>query len=70
MHMLEVGINIVYIRDFLVHEDISTTMVYIQADNRLKTETVNKLAPKITGETALIRHNHLLGIRRIMWSST
>ena len=51
MHMLEAGINIVYIRDFLGHEDISTTMVYIRADNRLKTEAVNKLAPKVTGET-------------------
>lgn len=28
MHMLEAGINIVYIRDFLGHEDISTTMIY------------------------------------------
>ena len=51
MHMLEAGINIVYIRDFLGHEDISTTMVYIRVDNRLKTEAVNKLAPKVTGET-------------------
>ena len=51
MHMLEDGINIVYIRDFLGHEDVSTTTVYIRADNRLKTEAVNKLAPKVTGET-------------------
>ena len=51
MHMLEAGINIVYIWDFLCHEDISTTMIYIRADNRLKTEAVNKLAPKVTGET-------------------
>ena len=51
MHMLEAGINIVYIRDFLGHEDISTTMIYIRADNRLKTEAVNKLAPKVTEET-------------------
>lgn len=53
MHMLEAGINIIYIRDFLGHEDISTTMVYVRADNRLKTEAINKLAPKITGETKL-----------------
>lgn len=50
MHMLEAGINIIYIRDYLGHEDISTTMVYIRADNRLKNEAVNKLAPKLTGE--------------------
>lgn len=53
MHMLEAGINIIYIRDFLGHEDISTTMVYARADNRLKNDVINKLAPKVTGETAL-----------------
>ena len=41
------------IRDFLGHEDISTTMVYVRADNRLKNDAVNKLAPKVTGETEL-----------------
>lgn len=50
MHMLEAGINIIYIRDFLGHEDISTTMVYVRADNRIKNDAVNKLAPKVTGE--------------------
>lgn len=53
MHMLEAGINIIYIRDFLGHEDISTTMVYVRADNRLKNEAINRLAPKITGEAEL-----------------
>lgn len=53
MHMLEAGINIVYIRDFLGHEDISTTMVYVRADNRLKNDVINALAPKLTGEKDL-----------------
>lgn len=53
VHMLEAGINIVYIRDFLGHEDISTTMVYIKADNRLKNEAINKLAPKVINEDEL-----------------
>lgn len=51
MHMLAAGVNIVYIRDFLGHEDISTTMIYSRADNRLKNEAINKLAPKVTEET-------------------
>lgn len=51
MHMLAAGINIVYIRDFLGHEDISTTMIYSRADNRLKNEAINKLAPQVTEET-------------------
>ena len=33
MHMLAAGINIVYIRDFLGHEDISTTMIYYGKKN-------------------------------------
>lgn len=53
MHMLAAGINIVYIRDFLGHEDISTTMVYSRADNRLKNEAINALAPQVTGEVDL-----------------
>ena len=51
MHMLAAGVPLIYIRDFLGHEDISTTMIYAKADNRLKTEAINKLAPKITDET-------------------
>ena len=50
MHMLAAGINIVYIRDFLGHEDISTTMIYAKADNRLKNEAITALAPKVTQE--------------------
>ena len=46
---LDMGL-IVYIRDFLGHEDISTTMVYVRADNRLKNDAVNALAPKVTEE--------------------
>lgn len=53
MHMLAAGINIVYIRDFLGHEDISTTMIYSRADNRLKNEAINTLAPKVTSDIDL-----------------
>lgn len=53
MHMLAANINIVYIRDFLGHEDISTTMMYAKADNRLKNEAINKLAPKVIKEEDL-----------------
>ena len=53
MHMLEAGINIVYIRDFLGHEDVSTTMIYLRSDNRLKDDAINKLAPKIAGDVTL-----------------
>lgn len=50
MHMLAVDIPIVYIRDFLGHEDISTTMIYARADSRKKNEAINNLAPKLIEE--------------------
>lgn len=51
MHMLAVDIPIVYIRDFLGHEDISTTMIYARADSRKKNEAINNLAPKLIEES-------------------
>lgn len=57
MHMLMAGINIIYIRDFLGHEDISTTMTYVKADNRLKNEAINKLVPKVINEENLPEWN-------------
>ena len=50
MHMLAVDIPIVYIRAFLGHEDISTTMIYARADSRKKNEAINNLAPKLIEE--------------------
>lgn len=50
MHMLAADINIVYIRDFLGHEDVSTTMIYARADNRIKERVINDLAPKLTDQ--------------------
>lgn len=50
MHMLAADIPIVYIRDFLGHEDISTTMIYAKADSRLKNKAINELAPKLVNE--------------------
>lgn len=49
--MLEACINIVFIRDFLGHEDISTTMIHVRIDNRQKNEAINKLALNLIYET-------------------
>jgi len=42
MHMLQAGVNLVYIRDFLGHTSISTTEIYAKADSRLKREAIEK----------------------------
>ncbi|NCB66374.1 MAG: hypothetical protein EOM48_09435 [Bacilli bacterium] len=36
MHLLQAGVAIIYIRDFLGHESIRTTEVYAKADNKSK----------------------------------
>lgn len=42
MHLLQSGVNIVYIRDFLGHASISTTEVYARADAKMKREALEK----------------------------
>jgi site-specific recombinase XerD len=36
MHLLQSGSNLIYIRDFLGHEDIETTQIYAKADPEMK----------------------------------
>lgn len=36
MGMLKAGINLIYIRDFLGHVNVTTTEVYARADNEMK----------------------------------
>lgn len=42
MHLLQAGVNLVYIRDILGHVDISTTEVYARADTEMKRIALEK----------------------------
>lgn len=42
MHMLEAGVNLIYIRDFLGHEDVDTTQVYAKANPETKRAAISK----------------------------
>ena len=42
MHLLQAGVNIVYIKDILGHADITTTQVYLKADMDMKEKALNK----------------------------
>jgi site-specific recombinase XerD len=42
MHMLQSGVNIVYIRDILGHSDLNTTERYARADTAMKREALAK----------------------------
>lgn len=40
VHLLQSGINLIYIRDFLGHSDCSTTQIYARADTELKRKAI------------------------------
>ena len=42
MHLLQAGVNLVYIRDFLGHESVQTTEIYARADSQQKREAIEK----------------------------
>jgi len=43
MHMVEAGINLIYIRDFLGHESIETTQVYAKANPEVRRKALEKM---------------------------
>lgn len=50
MHLLQSGVNLVYIRDLLGHADVSTTEVYARADERFKREALMLAYPSPSPE--------------------
>jgi integrase/recombinase XerD len=42
MHLLQAGVNLVYIRDILGHVSIQTTEIYAKADSKQKREAIEK----------------------------
>ena len=40
MHLLQAGVNLIYIRDFLGHRDIKTTEIYAKTDTEKKREVI------------------------------
>ena len=42
MHLLQAGVNLVYIRDLLGHVSIQTTDIYARADSKAKREALEK----------------------------
>jgi len=45
MHLLQAGVNLIYIRDILGHVDIATTEIYARADTELKRRALEKAYP-------------------------
>ncbi|MGG4551341.1 site-specific integrase [Paenibacillus humicus] len=50
MHLLQAGVNLIYIRDLLGHVDIATTEVYARADTELKRKALEQAYPNMVSE--------------------
>ncbi len=47
MHLLQAGVSLIYIRDFLGHEDIKTTEIYAKCDSELKRKAIENAYPDL-----------------------
>jgi len=45
MHLLQAGVNLIYIRDFLGHTDVKTTEIYARADSETKRKAIENAYP-------------------------
>ena len=50
MHLLQAGVNLVYIRDILGHVNVQTTEIYARADSKVKREAIEKAYIKVVQE--------------------
>lgn len=63
MHLLQAGVNLVYIRDILGHVSVQTTEIYARADSRQKREAIENAYIDLTPKQNPIweNNNDLLG---------
>ena len=63
MHLLQSGVNLVYIRDILGHVSIQTTDIYARADSKAKRQALEKayvdLNPEVKSERIWERDRNL-----------
>ena len=59
MHLLQAGINLVYIRDLLGHSSVQITEIYAKVDSRQKREAIEKAYTDVTPkESPAWQQNH------------
>ena len=51
MHLIQAGVNLIYIRDLLGHADISTTEIYARADAETKRNAIENAYEPLTPDT-------------------
>ena len=50
MHLLQAGVNIVYIRDILGHASVEITSIYARADVEMKRKAIESVSDKAIPE--------------------
>ena len=51
MHLLQAGVNLVYIRDILGHSSVTTTEIYARADTEIKRKAIENASPNLQNNT-------------------
>lgn len=62
MHLLQAGVNLVYIRDILGHSSVTVTETYARADSQQKREALEKAYVEVVSQASpsWIRDNDLI----------
>jgi len=47
MHLLQGGVNLIYIRDFLGHSSVTTTEIYARSNPEIKRKAIEGASPKV-----------------------
>ncbi|MBT4289406.1 MAG: tyrosine-type recombinase/integrase [Deltaproteobacteria bacterium] len=47
MHLLQSGVNLIYIRDFLGHSSVTTTELYAKTNPEIKRKAIEEASPKV-----------------------
>lgn len=58
MHLLQAGVNLVYIRDILGHESVTTTELYARVDSKQKREAIEKAFVNVVSKEAPMWENN------------
>jgi integrase/recombinase XerD len=51
MHLLQAGVNLIYIRDLFGHVDLKTTDIYARTDTEMKRKAIEKIQPDLIDST-------------------
>lgn len=57
IHLLESGVNIIAIRDFLGHSSVTTTQIYLRVNNKAKQDAIIQAYPSLTEAVPAWREN-------------